>query len=152
MNPIGPRPEQIYLEAMRISVSERLGDFALSRMRYELHREFDPLGIAHRLSTEILRYSTEPTIHRDRTTATAAVVRFATWWDHFKAVYRRRWWMRWYRWEIHYWWAEETAVAEVTVRATREALFPHAGGMPDWLGPPYPVIRGERVRYSDSAR
>jgi len=145
MNPIGPRPEQIYLEAMRIGISERLGNFALSRMRYELHREFDPMGIAHHLSAEILRCATEPAIYRDRTTATAAVVRFATWWDHFKAVYRRRWWMRWRHWEVSYWWAEETAVAEVVVQATLEALFPHAGDLPDGLGPAYPVVRGKRI-------
>ncbi len=141
-----PTPERIYLEAMKFSVSERLGSFALSRMRYELHREFDPLGISHRLTTEILRYVTEPVAHREQATATASVVRFASWWDHFKATHRRRWWMRWRHWGIRYVWVEDTAVAEVTVEASLAAVFPHAEAhLPDWLGPAYPVVMGERI-------
>lgn len=142
--PYGRRQLQdAYLEAMRIEVSRIIGDFAASRMSYRLARIYDPAGMAHHLATEILARATGPRIYTDRRSASVELVRFASWWDHFKATYRRRWWMRWRRWEVRYTLREATAVAEVKVEANIAVLFPHAEDLPARLGPAYPVVWGQ---------
>lgn len=137
--------EQVYLEAMRFGVTEQLSDFAASRMDYQLLRQFDPPGLAHRLSVEILTRATSPRVYTDRRSASIQLVRFASWWDHYKATYRRRWWMSWRRWQINYTVREAVAVAEVKVEATMAAVFPHAEDPPDRLGAAYPVVWGRRI-------
>lgn len=63
--------------------------------------------------------------------------RHATWWDHFKATYRGRWWMGWHRWEIRY---VDTPVwldRRVTVAVRDHWTYPRATvGLPPSLGSP----------------
>jgi hypothetical protein len=139
-----PELQQLQLEVLRVGMTERLGHFAAQRLGYEAYREFDPPALAHRVTTEILARTTGPRVYADRRSASVELVRFASWWDHFKAAYRRRWWMRWRRWQIHYTMREATAVAEIKVEATIAAVFPHAQNLPDVLGRAYPVVWGGR--------
>jgi hypothetical protein len=144
--PLAPeRMRQAHLGALRLAVTERVGQFAASRMDYEVLRELDPPALAHRMTTELLACSAGPQVYTDRRSASVQLVRFASWWDHFKATHRRRWWMRWRHWQIHYTMREATAVAEIKVEATIAAVFPHAEDLPPGLGPPYPVIWGKRI-------
>jgi hypothetical protein len=143
MEHLSPRPPVLHLNVVRAEVTELLGYFAASRMCYEPIRIYDPPAMAHRLSTELLAKTTGPQVYTDRRSASVQLVRFASWWDHFKATYRRRWWMRWRHWKIHYTLREATAVAEVRVEATIAAVFPHAQNVPDVLGQPYAVVWGE---------
>jgi hypothetical protein len=144
--PLGRDPGSVvYLEAMQFGVRHRIGEFALSRMRYEIYPEVDPSGMVHHLTTEILAKSTGPRVYTDRQTASVELVRFASWRDHFKATYRGRWWMRWRSWNIRYTFRTDSATAEVKVEATIAVVFPHAGGLPEYLGRAYPVVWGERI-------
>lgn len=140
-----PAPEQAYLEAMRVSVTELLGEFAASRMDYRLRRAYAPPALAHRLAVDVLARCTGPRRYTDSRSASVELVRFASWWDHFKATYRRRWWMRWRRWRVQYTLREATAVATVTVEADIAAVFPHAGVLPPALGEAYPVVLGRTL-------
>jgi hypothetical protein len=129
--PLAPeRMRQAHLGALRLAVTERVGQFAASRMDYEVLRELDPPALAHRMTTELLACSAGPQVYTDRRSASVQLVRFASWWRH---------------WEIRYTVREATAVAEIKVEATIAAVFPHAEDLPPGLGPPYPVIWGKRI-------
>lgn len=66
------------------------------------------------------------------------VARFAGWWDHFKATYRGRWWMRWRRWQINYTISRQPAVARVDIDLTRYWTYPEADVLPlEEFGRPY---------------
>lgn len=132
--------QPVYLEALRIELRERLGEFAQMRAGYELRRELDPDSLTHRLTTQVLARVTGPRIYTASEQATATAVGFATWWDMCKATYRGRWWMRWRRWNIRYVQRSETKTATVRVEAELAVLFPHAADLPDRLGNAYPVI------------
>lgn len=140
IDPTSPAARHVYLDAVQVGVRRRLGDFAASRMRLDVYREVDPPALAFQLSTDLLAKTTGPQVYTDHRSASVQLVRFASWWDHFKAAYRRRWWMRWRHWEIRYTVREATAVAEVKVEATIAAVFPHAADIPDFLGRPYPLV------------
>jgi hypothetical protein len=136
------RFELIELQRLRAVFVEDLGEYAARRLRIrENHHGRD----VREITTEFLGKATQPRIYTDSRRATARVVRFASWWDHFKAAYRRRWWMSWRGWEVRYVWVEETAVATITVEATMAAVFPHAQDFPDTLGRGYPVVWAHRV-------
>lgn len=144
---------QIHLDALRFGMSERLGEFAMSRASYELRRQLDPPVLVHRFATEILGKATGPRTYEQSESATALTVGFATWWDMWKATHRGRWWMRWRRWHINYVERTETATATVRVEADVAVLFPEADQppvFPAWLGRAYPVVlhaegRGEHA-------
>jgi hypothetical protein len=135
----------VYLQALQLGFRERVGEFALSRLRYELWREYDPAAWSHRVVTEVLSRCSGPREYSDSRTASVDLVRFASWWDHFKATYRRRWWMRWRGWRVNYTLRTATATAQIRIRATATEFFPHAQDLPEWLGPAYPVIAAEEM-------
>lgn len=141
----GPPPAggwtQIQLEQLKVAVAHRLGPYAAQRLRYEVRDQVaDPEDLVQELSTYVLGKSTGARTYEQSRTATASVVRFGSWWDHFKAAHRRRWWMRWRHWRVHYYWREETVVATVKVDADVAVVFPHAQDLPESLGAGYPLI------------
>jgi hypothetical protein len=144
---------RIYLDALRLDMRERVGEFAASRSRYELWHEHDPPMRTHWFTTEVLAKTTGPRTYEAHESATAMMVGFASWFDHFKATYRGRWWMRWRRWRIHYRQRSETKTATVRVEAELALFFPHAAALPifpEWLGQGYAVIlRTERTYPED---
>lgn len=70
------------------------GDVALSLTARVLAESLPPQEITHQVA------GWTP-LHAEGTVPAA---RFATWWDHFKATHRGRWWMRWRHWPVHYTW------------------------------------------------
>lgn len=139
----------VHLQALRMGVRERIGEFAAERSSYELWREADPPRLVHNFVTEILGKTTGPREYAASKSATALVVGFASWWDMFKATYRGRWWMRWRKWTINYIERTATATATVRVEADLGVLFPGAqvppGWCPDYLGEPSPVVLSVQV-------
>jgi hypothetical protein len=140
--------KQVVLTAMRFGLRERVGEFAMRRAHYETYRVMDPPSLVHSFATEVLGKATGPQHYQASESATALVVGFATWRDMFKATYRGRWWMRWWRWHINYIERSETKTATVRVEAELGLFFPHAQEppvFPGWLGLAYPVVlRAER--------
>lgn len=76
--------------------------------------------------------------------------RFATWWDHYKATHRARWWMRWRSWSVAY---VDTIVAIdriVTVAVRDNWTYPRAAvRMPDHFGAPVLVSLVESTDLGD---
>jgi hypothetical protein len=141
MEPLEPiQYQRLDLDALSYGVKFRLGGFAAARLNYRVRRDPVLHDLVYELNTQILGRKGPRKVYEQSCSATAGVVRFASWWDHFKATYRRRWWMRWRRWEVHYFWREETAVATARVVASIGVIFPHARNLPEQLGEPYSVI------------
>lgn len=73
--------------------------------------------------------------------------RFATWWDHFKATYRQRWWMRWRRWAVHYTTDRIPFEGRTTIQIHGKWLMPYAPALPI----PSEFEFGEAVLHADVA-
>jgi hypothetical protein len=63
-------------------------------------------------------------------------LRFATWWDHWKATYRGRWWMRWRRWTVNYNIEARTLTARAEADLSRYWAYPQANVTPPEFGAP----------------
>lgn len=61
--------------------------------------------------------------------------RYATWWDHFKATHRQRWWMRWRRWDVAYTTDRIPFEGRSSVTVRARWMMPRAPALPDALGP-----------------
>ena len=73
-------------------------------------------------------------------------LRFATWWDHFKATYRGRWWMRWRRWAVAYNIENHPLTARAEIDMTRYWAFPQADIYVSELGDPVRFVESRRLR------
>ncbi|TDB88314.1 hypothetical protein E1091_15315 [Micromonospora fluostatini] len=140
---------QVWLEELRSAIRVEVGPYAADRLT--LRKQFEWAG--YELSTSVLadRLSTEH-VERNRS-VTVTTVRFTTWWDHFKAAYRGRWWMRWRYWPVRQTVAEQTVTVTVAINLERFWTFPRAPvALPD-LGAPVRAIVPNPLplRYSDSA-
>lgn len=62
--------------------------------------------------------------HRVNDTHTVTFPR--TWWDHFKAAYRRRWWMRWRDWHVEHEQHHYTCDHKVVVDIEGHWTYPEA--------------------------
>lgn len=56
--------------------------------------------------------------------------RHATWWEHFKATYQQRWWMRWRGWTVRYVDTPVTVQRTITVSVRDHWTFPRASIIP----------------------
>lgn len=142
-SPVTPRLDHlVYLEALRVGNQAGLGGYALSRMSAHQHRpvpDLDRLVVS--LTTEMIGRIGLPGRYADEHRGTARVVRFATWWDHFKSVHRHRWWMSWRHWEINYHWVEETVTARLQVTLSPQVVFPQAPDVAPVLGGPAVMVQ-----------
>ncbi len=80
------------LTAVKVAVTEHVSrEFA---DRLELNSAFDHVGrrVGLRVSAYVLSEELPPATLTDQ--ASFTVPRFATWYDHFAATYRGRWWAR----------------------------------------------------------
>jgi hypothetical protein len=147
-----------YLESMRIGIQadplagsyRRSGPTAgryvgsYSAGHLEVAQIFDPMLVE--LRTYLLSDKlAEERIHESRT-EDHECVRFATWWDHWKATYRGRWWMRWRKWTVRYNIEHHPLTAKVVVDMTRYWTFPGADIYPSELGGPVPFIKNQRIQ------
>lgn len=140
------RIRELILESLPVGLTTGLdfGPYSRERLRMEIHSRLDPHMLALTLSTELLAMVKRDEIqehHEDVIVVTAA---FATWWDHFKATYRGRWWMRWRRWTIRYTESEQVHRVTVRVRADLAAIFPEASVENPRGGRTWPVVLGIR--------
>jgi len=140
-----PSLDYIFMKTVEYGIRESVGPFAARR----LQASYLPEHMMIELKTAILACQMgEERIVEERR-AKHECLRFATWWDHFKATYRGRWWMRWRRWEIAYANEHHELVARVDVDMTKYWTFPKATiDFPDEFGDHYPVIVNRRNRES----
>ncbi|GAA3751839.1 hypothetical protein [Micromonospora maritima] len=129
----------IVLDEMRYAYRQYpdLGEF--SRGRLDLRQLLDPMMFE--LSTAVLseRLPTERVTRTRREQIETA--RFATWWDHFKATYRGRWWMRWRRWAVRQLVDTHEIEAVAAVDLDRHWTFPRAAIAAPELGDPVRVMQ-----------
>lgn len=97
--------------------------------RIALDVEFALLG--EQLPTEVVE-----TLH----SKTVEFRHFASWWDHVKAAYRHRWWMRWRHWPVAYHTEVRTLTGRVVVNLERWHVFPAATTSGDTVGQPGRVL------------
>lgn len=139
--------EYRYLEAMRVGIradplaGRYVGRYSSEAM--ELRRIFDPMLLE--LRTFLLTDKLGDKEIREERTVDHECVRFATWWDHWKATYRGRWWMRWRRWTVRYNIEHHPLTARVSVDMSRYWTFPEADVYPDSLGAAVPYIKNQRM-------
>jgi hypothetical protein len=133
------------LEAMRVGIKvdpmyhlhgRRIGAYSAGEM--QLSKVIDPmmLELATYLLTEKLgeeRIVEEHVEEHD-------CLRFASWFDHWKATYRSRWWMRWRRWEVRFNIEHQPVRARVEVDMTKYWTFPEADIIPSEMGRPMGYI------------
>lgn len=117
-----------YYSASRISLAERLYDDLITLSTYVLA---DHVG-----DEEVVR------THRE----TGEFVGFATWWDHWKATYRGRWWMRWRKWRINYKISELHVDGKVQVDLKQYWAYPRANIAPPEFGEPVRWIQTEAIQ------
>lgn len=131
---------RVELEALRLGHRAQLGGYALNRIRAEQRWQPELDALAVTLTTELMGRRGRPGIYEEQATTCAEVVRYASWWDHFKAVHQRRWWMRWRRWTVRHHWARETATVRLRVELAAHVVFPQAPDVAPVLGEPVVTI------------
>lgn len=119
---------------------EPLGFYSTEQL--ELRRLLEPM--MYELTTMVLADRIDETEIREQRSETVYFPRFATWWDHFKATYRGRWWMRWRRWQVRFVAEDVTVTAKVVVDLTRYHTYPQANIVPPEFGRP--------VRWTETVR
>ncbi len=143
------------LHAMRVGFKQdpmfalhgrRVGGYSADQM--ELSRIIEPMMLE--LATYLLTEKLGEKRIVERRVVDHECLRFASWWDHWKATYRGRWWMRWRRWEVRYNIEHQPIEARVEVDMTKYWTFPEADIVPAALGAPLGYITNSRrsVRYS----
>ena len=137
------------LDPLLVQIRHRLDPGTYLSQQAQLSYCVDDLTI--QLKSQVLAHQLPPETYRQVVEGTAEDHRFATWWDHFKATYRSRWWMRWRTWPIYY-----TRV-QVPYRHTAEVVvrghwsFPDAriAAYPEELGAPvYVAITEPRTTFT----
>lgn len=109
-----------------------VGSYASDRMELVRHLEHMCWELRTYILADQLGEERVTRTHRE----TAEFVGFATWWDHFKATYRGRWWMSWRRWQINYKVSEKHVDGRVDVDMTKYWAFPQANVPVPELGEP----------------
>jgi hypothetical protein len=154
---------QITLDLLKVTaqrvLTEEAGHTLAAMADWQVRRLFDRWtgDVALSLTSRVLAESLPPAevshtvagwapLHVEGTVPAA---RFATWWDHFKATYRGRWWM-WllrldrrpvhYTWEFHRWRYDEDRQPwqrTVTVSVRNHWTYPRAAiALPPEFGGP----------------
>ncbi|MGC4886723.1 hypothetical protein [Micromonospora sp. DT227] len=132
----------IVLDEVRSQISEDLGPYAAGRT--ELVEQIDGMRMTLSMSVLAEQLPTERVRgHRREVIQTA---RFATWWDHWKATYRGRWWMRWRRWSVRQLVDEHELEATAVVDLRRYWTYPRAAVPVPQLGDPVKVMLHESVK------
>jgi hypothetical protein len=80
----------VNIERLRYGLTQRVGPQFAASLRAETARDYITEDIIVRLSGDLLAETLPPLKLIDSTAFT--VPRFATWFDHFAATYRSRWW------------------------------------------------------------
>lgn len=128
--------EQRVMDMLRVAVRTdplvRLGYFSASQMEISKILHDDMIQFATNLLADNL--GEEKAIANSR--QTEEFVGFATWWDHFKATYRGRWWMSWRKWRINYKIDELTVLGQIEVDLKRYWAYPKAEITPPEFGEP----------------
>lgn len=115
-----------------------------SAQRAELYYRFEEM------SYELRTYMLADHLGDKRVTETRTeeheCIRFASWWDHFKATYRGRWWMSWRRWDVGYNIEHHPLTATAVVDLTRYWVFPRADVPVPELGDPVRFMQSSKVQ------
>lgn len=166
MNPIEryPNTRQVILRAVATQFRRYLSPYMLERVEFDRDWERNPLGdmvavdvvadiLTEQLPPEIVtvlaRYTHPEAIGR---TGVAVDARFATWFDHFTATYRGRWWgrlLRLHKRKLRYTFVEVPYVISapvecehfVRVDVANSWTYPHADTTIRDLGLGDPVLK-----------
>lgn len=124
----------IQLDPLIVQVREGLGRGTYLSETAQLRYLVDTLTVE--LRAHVLAHQLPPETVVAVVSGDTEAKRFATWWDHFKATYRARWWMLWRRWDINYTTVKVPYehLTNVTVRGAW--TFPEARIYPPELGAP----------------
>ncbi|MFI7608518.1 hypothetical protein ACIBTV_25660 [Micromonospora sp. NPDC049366] len=131
----------VYLEELRYGLRQDLGSYAAQRL--ELREVLDQMAVE--LTTSVLADKLPTEQVRQYRRERIETARFATWWDHFKATYRERWWMRWRRWRVAQLVDEHLLEAVAVVDLQRYWAFPRAAVPAPQLGEPVRVMVWDRI-------
>lgn len=129
-------PDQRLLHELKMSMMLEVGSFAAQRFSILHHIERGQVELMTMILADHLGEEEIVESRREH----VEFVGFASWWDHWKATYRGRWWMRWRTWEVNYKVEERDVVATVRVNMTKYWAFPKANIPAPEFGNPVPVI------------
>lgn len=133
----------IQLTQLLVEVRQHLGSLRGSALDNTTAVQYIAEELALRLRGHVLAHQLPPQTRTTVVEGNTEDLRHATWWDHFKATHRGRWWMRWRAWTINY-----TTVAvpyrhPVTVTVRDHWSFPDARIYPRALGAPVMITLTE---------
>ncbi len=136
------RSEWREMEELRIgmrTMDPPLGYYASARTELVRHIE----QMAWELRVHVLSERLDEIRVADSRTEDHECIRFATWFDHWKATYRGRWWMRWRRWTVRYNIEHHPITVRVAADLTRYWTYPEASITPPEFGEPvrYATVR-----------
>lgn len=103
-----PAGDPLRLELLPVAIRHSLRDYGLVGVAERLRLTYLVEDMTYELSTQLLAERLPPqyihhTVREQQTvtgSGTVSDLHFATWFDHFKATYAGRWWMRWRMWTV----------------------------------------------------
>lgn len=133
-DPVGEYDPSIVLEPLKFVLEHDLTDEYLKHFSLEVIRDHLLNHYRFRLRTDVWGQRLAPETHVHH--AVWHDTRWATWWDHFKDTYQRRWWLRWLvrRQPVRY--IEITYTREIVLTVETARTFPEVNfRVPDDFGP-----------------
>jgi len=131
-------PERFFkLDPLIVQIRDRLDRGTYLSQQAQLSVCADDLTV--QLRSFVLAHQLPPETITQTISGTTQDGRHATWWDHFKATYRGRWWMRWRGWQINY------RLVDVPYFHTVQVVVRGHWSFPDARLASYPPELGEPV-------
>lgn len=130
------QPDFIKLDPLIVQIRHRLDPGTYLAQQAQLFYTADTMTAE--LRSFVLAHQLPPETITQVVDGTTPDHRHATWWDHFKATYRSRWWMRWRGWHINYHTVDVPYSSTVKVVVRGHWTFPDArlNSYPPELGEP----------------
>lgn len=135
-----PSMEHIALQRLKVGVRQELSrEMATLASTAEFSSMIDHVTdrMVLQLRAHVLAEQLPPQTIQHRVRVETKDPRFATWWDHFKATYQHRWWMRWREWDVQTVRTPVVVERTVCVSVRDHWTYPRAGiALPSEFGSP----------------
>lgn len=135
--------QTVALNQLKVAVHRTLPRemvFVLNTVEADSLLQYETDHMVLQLTAKVLAQQLPPQAMQHLVRATVDDPRHATWWEHYKATYQQRWWMRWRTWTIRYVDTPVTVQRLITVTVRDHWTFPEASIVPpDKLGRPVMV-------------
>lgn len=143
IDPIESSFQTVTLNQLKVAVRRTLPRemvFVLSTTEADSFLQHETDRMVLELKARVLAQQLPPQTMQHLVRVETLDPRHATWWDHYKATYQQRWWMRWHTWTVRYVDTPVTVQRLITVTVRDHWTFPEASIVPpDQLGRPVMV-------------